>query len=129
MQRLFSTFPNGRPGCGLLLLRLTCGAALWISTATQLGGWPFDAIAWMRLIACLAAVLVLAGLWTPLAASCLAMLLVALAVTGDTSASTPIIVAPIAASLVLLGPGAWSIDARLYGRKRIDLAPRERTGA
>jgi hypothetical protein len=27
----------------------------------------------------------------------------------------------IGMSLVMLGPGSWSIDARLYGRKRIDL--------
>jgi len=33
----------------------------------------------------------------------------------------PIMLATIGASLALLGPGAWSIDARLYGRRRIDI--------
>lgn len=31
------------------------------------------------------------------------------------------LLALIGVSLVMLGPGAWSIDARVYGRKRIDL--------
>ena len=32
-----------------------------------------------------------------------------------------VIVAVLAVSLAMLGPGAWSIDARLFGRKRIDI--------
>jgi hypothetical protein len=30
-------------------------------------------------------------------------------------------------SLVMLGPGAWSIDRRLFGRKRIDLPAKQLT--
>jgi uncharacterized membrane protein YphA (DoxX/SURF4 family) len=32
-----------------------------------------------------------------------------------------VFLAAIAASMAMLGPGAWSIDARLFGRKRIDI--------
>jgi uncharacterized membrane protein YphA (DoxX/SURF4 family) len=60
-------------------------------------------------------------LWTPLTASCHAILQGALAFAGEEIASTHLILALTASSLVMLGPGAWSIDARLYGRKRIDL--------
>jgi len=121
MQRLFSTFPNGRPGCGLLLLRLTCGAPLLFIGTAKLGGWPADAVVWVRLFSCLTGALILAGLWTPVAASCLAVLQGTLAFAGQAFASTPLVLALIGLSLVMLGPGSWSIDARLYGRKRIDL--------
>jgi len=29
--------------------------------------------------------------------------------------------AALGAALAMVGPGAWSIDARLFGRKRIDI--------
>jgi putative oxidoreductase len=120
MQRIFSTFPNGWPGCGLLLLRVTCAAPpLAIGTA-ELSGWP-DAVPGMQLFSCLTALLILAGLWTPLAASCHAILQGLLAFAGESFALAHLILAMIGVSLVMLGPGSWSIDARLYGRKRIDL--------
>jgi uncharacterized membrane protein YphA (DoxX/SURF4 family) len=120
MQRLFSAFPNGWPGCGLVLLRVICGTPLLAIGTAQLWAWPIDSLLWCRLFSCLAAALILAGLWTPLAASCLAMLQGVLAFAGEGFA-THLILALIGVSLVMLGPGAWSIDARLYGRKRIDL--------
>ena len=36
----------------------------------------------------------------------------------------PIMLATLAATLAMLGPGAWSIDARLFGRKHIDIPKR-----
>jgi uncharacterized membrane protein YphA (DoxX/SURF4 family) len=121
MQRLFSTFPNGRPGYGLLLLRVTCGAPVLVVGAAKLGEWPVDALGWMSLISGLTAALLLVGSWTPIAASCLALLQVVLAFAGRAFEPTHLLLALIGSSLVMLGPGAWSIDARLYGRKRIDL--------
>jgi uncharacterized membrane protein YphA (DoxX/SURF4 family) len=121
MQRLFSTFPNGRPGCGLILLRVACGAPLLILGSAHWWGWPMDSEHWTRLISAMAAVFILAGLWTPLAAGCQAVLQCLLALATETSVSTELLLALVGVSLVLLGPGAWSVDARLYGRKRIDI--------
>ena len=121
MQRLFSTFPNGWPGCGLLLLRMSCGAPLLFVATSQMGGWSVDSALWMRVFGGLTAALVVAGVWTPLAASCQAILHVVFASAGDAFAPTHLVLATINASLVMLGPGAWSIDALVYGRKRIDL--------
>ncbi|HVQ15236.1 MAG TPA: hypothetical protein VMS40_16655 [Vicinamibacterales bacterium] len=121
MQRLFSTFPNGWPGCGLLLLRLTSGAPLALIATAELWGGTLDPNLWLRLMSCLIAALIFAGLWTPIAASCQAMLQGVLAFSGEADASTHVLLAMIGVSLLMLGPGAWSIDARLYGRKRIDL--------
>jgi len=35
-------------------------------------------------------------------------------------ARIPIILATLSATLAMIGPGAWSIDARLFGRKHIE---------
>ncbi len=120
MQRLFSTFPNGWPGYGLLLLRVSCGASLLFIGTAKLWGSP-DSVLWIRLFFGLTAALILAGLWTPFAASCQAVLQAVLAFGGEEFASANLIFAMVGVSLVMLGPGALSIDARLYGRKRIDL--------
>jgi uncharacterized membrane protein YphA (DoxX/SURF4 family) len=121
MQRLFSTFPNGWPGCGLLLLRATCGVPLLVIGTAQLGEWPVDSATWIRVFSGLTGALILAGLWTPLAASCHTVLQGVVAFAGEAFASTHLLLALIGLSIVMLGPGSWSIDARLYGRKRIDL--------
>lgn len=121
MQRLFSTFPNGWPGCGLLLLRVTCAVPVLVMAIAELSGWPEDPVLGLRLLACLAALCIFAGLWTPFAASCLAFMQGAMSFSAGAFWSEHLILALTAVSLVMLGPGAWSIDARLYGRKRIDL--------
>jgi putative oxidoreductase len=121
MQRLFSTFPNGWPGCGLLLLRVTCGAPLLVIGSATLWAGQVDAAFWIELFSCLTAMLMLVGLWTPVAASSQAVLQGVLAFAGGTFEWTHLVLAITHMSLVMLGPGSSSIDARLYGRKRIDL--------
>ena len=39
MQRAFSTFPDGLPGAGLLLLRAGAGVALFVQGAAYLVDW------------------------------------------------------------------------------------------
>lgn len=104
-----------------MLLRVTCSASLLIIGIAKLSGWPFDSALWGRIFSGLTAALILAGLWTPLAASCQAVLQGVLAFAADAFATTNLIFAFAGVSLMMLGPGAWSIDARIYGRKRIDL--------
>lgn len=83
----------------------------------------------MGIFSCLVAGLLLVGFWTPLAASCQLIIEGVLACNATSFESEHLIHAVIGLSLVMLGPGSWSIDARLYGRKRIDLGDsrRERT--
>ncbi len=117
MQRLFSNFADGWPGRGLLVQRLLIGAALVHHGIAHLGAAPqFVA---PQIIAAGAGILLLAGLWTPIAGSLMALseLWIALSVPSDSC--IPIGLAVLGASLAMVGPGAWSIDARLYGRKHI----------
>lgn len=121
MQRIFSTFPDGWPGCGLLLLRIAGGVPLFIVGAANISRGPGNAVFWVGVFSCLLGALMLAGFWTPFAATLQAILESALAFAGAAFEWTHLIHALIGLSLVMLGPGSWSIDARLYGRKRIDL--------
>jgi len=68
-----------------------------------------------------AGILLVVGLWMPIAGSIVAVLGVwkSVAQLGDPWAN--IFLATIGIALALLGPGEWSIDARLFGWKRIDI--------
>ncbi|MFC4311731.1 hypothetical protein ACFPN2_21780 [Steroidobacter flavus] len=121
MQRLFSTFPNGWPGCGLLLLRLSCGTPPLLIGGAKLWGAQVDAAFGTTLLSCATALSILLGFWTPLAASSQAVLQGVLAFSGETFEWTHLTLAITDISLVMLGPGSLSLDARRYGRKRIDL--------
>ena len=72
-----------------------------------------------------AGILLLIGLWTPVAGALVAIVKVSIAFSRYFSHSgdpwIPIVQAVLGAVLAMVGPGAWSIDARLFGRKRIEL--------
>ena len=67
MQRLFSTFASGWPGVGLLLLRLLTGRALiYFGIASLLDGASGGDVV-LQIIGIAAGILLLIGLWTPVA--------------------------------------------------------------
>jgi putative oxidoreductase len=117
VQRLFSTFPNSWPGLGLLILRLATCFALY-ATAQTLGHTDRTHLFVQALIA-FEIVLLLVGLWTPLAAVLQAMFQAVVLILGHQFNPAIIVAAALGVALALLGPGAWSVDARLFGRKII----------
>lgn len=126
LQRLFSTFPNSWPGLGLLLLRICLAIALIYLGVTGLSSGSSEPITFAQdLIAAIGGVFLLAGLWTPVAGTLVALdkVWAALSPFAPQRAETwvRIFLAVLAASMAMLGPGAWSIDARLFGRKRFDI--------
>ena len=59
------------------------------------------------------------GLWTPIAAIVAAALQIAIISLGRDLSAVYAVNAAVALALAMLGPGSWSLDARLFGRKRI----------
>ena len=128
MQRLFSGFANGLPGTGLLLLRLVTGAALIHFGIANLREVPPSLTAVLQIIGICAGILLLIGLWTPVAGWLAAIVKMSIALSRFLSHSgdpwIAIIQSVLGAVLAMVGPGAWSIDARFFGRKRIDIPER-----
>jgi putative oxidoreductase len=121
LQRLFSTFAEGWPGAGLLLQRVLTSTILLYFGGLHFFGNARLAPSLPYLIAAVAGGFLLLGLWTPLAgitiaASALWVFLFA----WPGYSLTPIIVAVLGATAAMIGPGMWSLDARLYGRKHLE---------
>ena len=123
LQRLFSTFANGWPGAGLLLLRLATAAALVHGAVAQFKATPQIEAIIPQLIGAGAGKLLLAGFSTPVAGAVVAGVELWIALSGG-NAWLSLLLATLGASLAMIGPGAWSIDARLFGRKHIGVSPR-----
>jgi len=121
LQRLFSTFPDGWPGWGLLLLRVGLSTHLIFIAVFDIRARPSEPIA-PNLLAVAGGIFLLAGLWTPIPAAAVAFDEVWIALSlhspGQEHTWSHICLAITSASVAMLGPGAWSIDARLYGRRR-----------
>jgi putative oxidoreductase len=65
-----------------------------------------------------------AGLWTPIVGGLVALIELGLATAHTADPWRSVLTAAIAVGLALLGPGAWSVDARIYGRRRIAVRDR-----
>lgn len=113
MHGYHSSFPAGGPGAGLLLLRLAVVAQLLL--ATLIGGGPLPWW-WLALLA-LATALLCLGSFTPLAACASAA--AQLPWLDGANAALGVIGILCALALLLLGPGAYALDARLFGRRRL----------
>jgi putative oxidoreductase len=124
LRRLFSTFADGWPGAGLLFMRLVAGSMLVAQGYSSLRTGPPIGQATLDVIGMSAGVLLLAGLWTPIVGSLAAALEGWNAISLHEDPWTSILLATLTAALAVLGPGAWSVDARLFGWKRIDIRDR-----
>jgi hypothetical protein len=114
-------FPAGAPGCGMLILRLGVAISLHIDPSGHFGVNP-NVLAFLALAALSGSLAV--GLLTPLVSLLAGLAEMAMLCTSATSAVAAAFLGPLdAAVLLLLGPGAYSLDARLFGRRVVVLHP------
>jgi len=114
-------FPNSWPGTGLLLLRVAGGLPLLVGGGLRWAGAPNSLAMPCKALGIGVGGLLLAGLWTPFAGALQAVLSLSPALFNARLSADYAVMASLGLGLAMLGPGAWSVDARLYGRKRIEI--------
>jgi putative oxidoreductase len=130
LRRLFSTFAGGWPGLGLLLLRLVVGTVLIARASLRLwGDLPSMNVTIPAILLMGAGLLLIAGLWTPIVGTSVALIEIWKIFTLAGDKSVWLLLGAAGAALAMLGPGLWSVDARLFGWKRIEVPPRKNISA
>jgi hypothetical protein len=102
-------------------MRLVAGIVLVVRGVHGLEGdlamGPAPAL-WARIVLGLS---IIAGVWTPLTGVLIAILEVGFLLSRVGDPWIHLFLATLGLCLALLGPGAWSVDARLFGLRRIDI--------
>jgi uncharacterized membrane protein YphA (DoxX/SURF4 family) len=131
LQRTFSGFPTGFPGFALLLLRVVVGGAAssqaWLLISANHGAVNTSLV--VSLLAFVTGLALIIGLMTPIASVLLSagglLLTVGSSVPGHLllfeSGMARLEFTVMSAALISLGPGGLSLDARLYGRREIEV--------
>ena len=105
-----------------MIQRLLVGAGLLYFAVKCLSRSSDCRFAVLESIGAAAGILLVAGLWTPVAGVLAAFVEAWIAVCTSGNAAIPAVLAVLSLTLAMIGPGAWSVDARLYGRRRIALS-------
>jgi len=108
------------PSLGLLLLRVVVAAALILRFVQLHNHAPGKKTA-PHLIAAGIGMLLLFGSWTAVAGVMVAIIESVLAFSHNGDPWGSVLLASLGVALALLGPGTWSLDARRFGWKRIEI--------
>jgi hypothetical protein len=109
-------FPDGPAGLALIVLRACVLVSLWMTASPKdhfVSSWPVLGLS-------LICMLIAAGAFTPFVCTFSIAIELWSFWHGDAADPWHVIIAPLLTIvLALLGPGAFSIDAKLFGRRRI----------
>ena len=106
-------------------MRLVAGITLVNQGISRLSGGTSTKASALGLIEIALAMLLGAGLWTPVAGTLVALIELWYAYSRPGELWFYIPLGTLSIALVLLGPGAWSVDARLFGWKRVEIRDRK----
>jgi hypothetical protein len=118
---MFSSFPRGAPAIGLLLARMVFGLDLLVQAIISVRQDGTN----LEIVLCAASggigLLILVGLWTRVAAVLMALATLVYCLLQHGVWWHWMLLSNVGITLGLLGPGVWSLDARLSGWKRIEI--------
>jgi putative oxidoreductase len=107
-------------------MRVVVGSALLVRAGLRLwSDLPAMNVTIPALVLTGAGILLIVGLWTPIVGTFIAMIEIWKMLTLSGDKWVRLLLGTAGAALAMLGPGLWSVDARLFGWKRIEAPPRE----
>ena len=106
-------------------MRLVIGSALVVRAGSKLWIDPPLNVTIPAVLSIGAGILLIAGLWTPVAGTSVALIEIWKMIMLPGDKWVWLLLGTAGAALAMLGPGLWSIDARLFGWKRIEAPPRK----
>lgn len=102
-------------------MRMAAGCALLFHGVAVLTAGVASAPAAFHIACAAMGGLLVVGLWTPVVGTLAAIASALHGIASPIDASSYLLLATLCAALALLGPGAWSVDARLFGWRRLQI--------